>query len=242
MSEDEITKRTKKIYKIWYSNEHTILNKLKDFIIEVAIIVFAVSVSIWLNNRNVHNTEQAQVKSFLIGLKEDLRDDIDETKKLTIAYQQCDSAYRYLLDLQPNLKYNNDSLNNATHVMFINAWLRPNSSRYEGFRSSGKLSNIENDTLLQNILNFYQEIIPRIKSSESGWIKIQDRLLDFADQNLVTYRSPLKNRLAMISTPRGKYLCARMITQPQLYERYNELITQAEVIVKKINAMYKIKE
>src|SRR4051812_19152197 len=47
MAELEVVKHTKKVYKIWNSKEHSFWHKAKEFLIEIFIIVFAVSLSIW---------------------------------------------------------------------------------------------------------------------------------------------------------------------------------------------------
>ena len=78
MAEQEIVKHTKKVYKIWNSKEHGFWFKLKEFLIEISIIVFAVSLSIWLHERSEHATQQQEVKEFLTGLRQDLLSDIME--------------------------------------------------------------------------------------------------------------------------------------------------------------------
>ena len=41
--------------------------------------------------------------------------------------------------------------------------------RYEGFKSSGKLTNIENDALLEKITALYDYDIPKANMSSGGW-------------------------------------------------------------------------
>jgi hypothetical protein len=65
MAEQEIIKHTKKVYKIWNSKEHSRWQKIKEFFIEILIIVFAVTISIWLHNWSEHRNQQEDVKVFL---------------------------------------------------------------------------------------------------------------------------------------------------------------------------------
>jgi hypothetical protein len=54
MADQEIVKHTKKIYKVWHSKEHTFMQKFKEFLLEIFIIVFAVTLSIWFHNWSEH--------------------------------------------------------------------------------------------------------------------------------------------------------------------------------------------
>ncbi len=63
MAEEEIAKHTKKVYKVWASKEHTWQHKVKEFFIEIAIIVFAVSISIWFHNMSEKATTAKKPKN-----------------------------------------------------------------------------------------------------------------------------------------------------------------------------------
>ncbi|MEO6547678.1 MAG: hypothetical protein ABIN94_06745 [Ferruginibacter sp.] len=78
MAEQEVIKHTKKIFSVWRSKDHGWWHKAKEFIIEIAIIVFAISLSGWFHNRSEHQHQQQDVKEFLSGLKKDLTSDIAE--------------------------------------------------------------------------------------------------------------------------------------------------------------------
>ena len=62
----------RKLYKTWFSKEHSIWHKISEFLIEMCIIVFAVTISIWFHNLSEHRHQQEEVKQFLEGLKADL--------------------------------------------------------------------------------------------------------------------------------------------------------------------------
>ena len=237
MAEQEVIKHTKKVYKIWNSKQHSFWYKLKEFVIEILIIVFAVSLSIWFHSWSEHRHEQKQVKTFLLGLKTDIQEDIDEVNNLISIYKSYGSSYEYLSNLSDTITYINDTLSNALEGIFSNAYLRPNMSRYTGFSMSGRLLNIENEKLAQNILNFYQELVPRIKSSEGGYVETHKELVTYLLDNMTEKISP-ESKLKVLLTAKGKNLCYQLIPKNQLFERYNDFIKAGNEIVKQIDEEY----
>lgn len=237
MAEQEVIKHTKKVYKIWNSKQHSFWHKLKEFVIEILIIVFAVSLSIWFHSWSEHRHEQKQVKTFLLGLKTDIQEDIDEVNNLISIYTSYGKNYKYLSNLSDTITYINDTLSNALEGIFSNAYLRPNMSRYTGFSMSGRLLNIENEKLSQNILNFYQELIPRIKSSEGGYVELHKEFTTYLLDNMTEKISP-ESKLKVLLTPKGKNLCNQLIPKNQLFERYNDFIKAGNEIVKQIDEEY----
>jgi len=237
MAEQEVIKHTKKVYKIWHSKEHNLWHKLKEFLIEIFIIVFAISLSIWFHNRSEHSAEQEQVKTFLLGLKTDLQDDIDETGNLIDAYKGYDTVFTYLSKLNKDVAPNKDSLNMYLKSILSNAYLRPNRSRFDGFLSSGKIMNIEPDSLATEILYLFQEVIPQIKSSESGWVATHDKFRDYVIDNVKDADDDMA-KWEVLTTPKGKYICKLLIPSPQLFDRYNNFIDVAKSIIDQIDKKY----
>lgn len=241
MAEQEVIKHTKKVYKVWNSKEHSFWHKAKEFAIEILIIVFAVSLSIWFHNWSEHRHEQKQVKSFLLGLKTDIAEDIAETNELISIFKQNGKSYKYLGSLtEADLKLN-DTLVNEMNGLFSNAYLRPNISRYSGFSMSGKLTTIENEKLLQNILNLYQELIPRIKSSEGGYNEMKAELGKFVIDN-TTSPDDVLSKAKVLMTPKGKILCSFLVPGDQLFERYNDFINAGNEIIQQINKEYGLEQ
>ena len=110
MAEQEVAKHTKKIYKIWNSKEHSFWNKTKDFLIEIFIIVFSISISIWLHDKSEHSHQQKEVKEFLLGLREDLLADIHEMNDDKESYLNQDKTFNYIASVKPNQTLSVDSL------------------------------------------------------------------------------------------------------------------------------------
>jgi len=91
MAEQEVVKRTKKVYKTWTDKELSFWHKVKEFLIEVFIIVFAISLSIWFHNSSEHAHQQEEVKQFLLGLKGDLSNDMVEMKTIKVPIKNRDT-------------------------------------------------------------------------------------------------------------------------------------------------------
>jgi len=116
------------------------------------------------------------VREFLAGLREDLREDIRllESHKSTIAL--LDSNYAFVMAAAS--KPVADSIL-SQHLFFDLPVTHANIGRYEGFKSSGKIGNIENDSLKMNILVFYQQTLPNVGYSESYINSLQTKIMDF---------------------------------------------------------------
>src|SRR6478735_2902080 len=110
MAEQEVIKHTKKAYKVWSNNEHSVFYKIREFVIEIFIIVFAITISIWFHNRSEHSHQQQEAKEFLLGLKADLRNDITEMKADSLTFVQTDAAFKYITGIKYGELANNDSL------------------------------------------------------------------------------------------------------------------------------------
>ena len=81
MADDEIIKKhTKAVYKVWKNPGMNWKHKLREMLLEILIIVFAITLSLfferWRQNAEDHNLE----KKFLQGLKVDLTKDVQELK------------------------------------------------------------------------------------------------------------------------------------------------------------------
>jgi len=80
MAEQEVIKHTKKVFTLW-SGSKGFWHKLGEFILEIFIIVFAISLSIYLHDRSVVKHQRHETREFLLGLKEDLKTDLLEMEE-----------------------------------------------------------------------------------------------------------------------------------------------------------------
>jgi hypothetical protein len=237
MAEQEVIKHTRKMFKIMGNKNFTFWHKLKEFLTEVIIIVIAITLSIWLHNMSEHRHEQSQVKEFLTGLKDDLIADIADARNSLDTYQKYKLLYSYLSNLDRNKKPNQDSLKLALTYLDSYNFFRVHKSRFTGFLSAGKILTIENDTLTQDILDYYQEIVPALQTSEDDWIAEHTALVNFVTDNCKDFKNDLAQWQTM-TEPKAKHLSTHLIPWPQLIDRYNQVIKKAEKITNIISKIY----
>lgn len=241
MAELEVIKHTKKVHEIATDKKHSLTEKIKEIALEIFIIVFAVSLSIWLHGWSEHKHEQEQVKKFLVGLKSDIQSDVDDSKEIIKQYQEFGKLYTSLSNLDKNKPYDQEKLKKQLPLLHVNVYLRPNIYRFNGFVSSGRIGNIENDSLSLNILKFYQQTLSELNSSESGWISNQNKLESYLEENL-TDPENIDDNWRVLTSPKGKQLAKNLIPWKQIYDRYNNLIKSGEIIIKQIDEEYDLKE
>jgi hypothetical protein len=174
--QDELTKHGLKIYKTMADRKHTFGEKLREILIEIFIIVFAVTLSIWLHSWSENRHEQKEVKEFLRGLKIDLTDDIRVIRHSWMNIAEVDSNFSIAYMLEKGQKP--DSIVHH-YFRYSEMITHINNARYEGFKSSGKMGNIGNDSLRENILVYYQQTIPNLARNEEFANMLQQKLLDF---------------------------------------------------------------
>ncbi|MGL6037830.1 MAG: DUF6090 family protein [Soonwooa sp.] len=238
MAELEVAKSTKKIYDTAQSREHTVLHKLKEIGMEIAIIIFAVSVSIAFHNWSEERHEQKEVKHFLLGIKKDLRSDIAKMQGDMEAYKNQKKFFGYIARIPNGQVASQDSIHLNRDFMFNFTGFNGNQGRYQGFKSSGKIGFIENEELQNDILDFYEEDVPLLITSTDFYKSQKLKYADFLFDHVQNY--PDGNFLKMISSDpiknRSKvYLSA----VDQIIGNYTKCIQQMENIVTKIDHEYK---
>jgi hypothetical protein len=170
MAEDEIIKKhTKAVYTTWRDPNKKWLHKLKDIFLEVLIIVFAVSVSIWLHNWAETLKDKKEEKEFFKGLKEDLQADVKEMINDRAVFKQVVQYAIYYEKTGRGAVPNKDSLLQYSWIFFTQAQINPRISRFEALKGSGKLDIIEDKKQLYNIIDLYQKIFPWIFRVNQGF-------------------------------------------------------------------------
>lgn len=232
--EDEVTKRTKKIYMTAKNSNFTFLQKAKEIIIEFFVLVFAITISILLNNWSQDRNQQKEVNTFLSELKNDLQNDnenISNSKEKMTKYLK---EYKYAVSLtQPQI----DSLKQIHGSVEINTSIsttKISNGNYEGFKSSGKIGYIENKKLKRLILKYYQEQLPLLMEVEKYASKNIEKLFDFMMNNID------KGMSKIVMLPQFKLqlnFCAEQTNV--LIELYEKTQKDAKQIIKEIKKLEK---
>jgi hypothetical protein len=182
--QDEIIKHSRKIFRALKSDDHSFAKKTREVIVEIFIIVFAVSFSIWLHGLKEHNKEQKEVRMFLKNICEDLKQDTIWQKADLISYRRELKGLNELLSLTPSKI---DSM--ERHDIDISFPLelftvKINNGNYEGFKSSGRIGYIENEDLKKTILLYYQQDALNLIGMNDMINQYQIKTLDVLDDAL----------------------------------------------------------
>jgi hypothetical protein len=239
MADQEIIKHTKKVYKVWHSEEHSFMQKFKEFLLEIFIIVFAVTLSIWLHSWSEHRHQQKEVEEFLIGLKADLSKDIKEMYEDKKSFQKSKNAFQYISSLSNESEIDQDSLSTHMKWMYNTTGLVPNSGRFEGFKSSGKLGNIEDKLLQNDVLDLYQENIPGLINNTNGYANQKIDFSDYIQDNLIRNSENKTNIEKLLFTSKAQNKANTLKRVDYIFERYDSCIAKMKKIIAQIDAKYK---
>jgi hypothetical protein len=226
--QEEVIKHTNKIYKTMKDTKHTFREKVKEVIIEIFIIVFAVTLSINLHSWTEHKHQQSETTEFLIDLKDDLNKDIksmqDEKNKLSKTVEQ----YMLLQSLSENQIESIGIAKEKINLQLNPTFRKTNDGNYDGFKSSGKIGFIENKKLKKLILEYYQENMSALGEIEKFYNSQIYKLGDMASQN-----SDIKK---MFLDPRVKATFDITIQSANNeMNAYEGIIKQAKVIITEID-------
>jgi hypothetical protein len=182
MAEDEIRKHTKAAYHTLMDREKSWRHKLKDVLVEIMIIVFAVTVSIWFHNWSDTLQEHKEERNFLSELKNDLKGDTANINSSLQFYEFCLDGMSYFEKVGASGKLNQDSLHKYGDVFFSNTKLEPHISRYEALKGSGKFNIIEDKQLLNNIIDLHESTLIHIETLDNYYTQFIDRVSSFIEE------------------------------------------------------------
>ena len=235
MADQEVAKHTKKALQLLAGDQHTFWHKVREIALEVLIIIFAVSMSIWLHSVGEHRHEQQQVKTFLLGLKIDLQADIEGTNKTIKRFRDSSDRFAYLAKLDPAVPLNQEQFDKALEAIDLPLFdVFYHKARYEGFKTSGRLANIENEALLEDIVWLYESGTNATRLGVQNWNGNRDLLKNYID-NGVDAGGPAA-RFKLIVAPKGKRLCDAMQAGP--ISDLRGMVMIESKIIQQIEAMY----
>ncbi len=229
MAELEVVKHTKAVYNVMKDPDTGWKHKLKETLIEIGIIVFAITLSLWLHNWSEHNHLKQEEREFLTGLQVDLQKDLTELEGDVKTYKIVKKGFNYFYNVAYGLPLQQDSLNQYKWVMYNTTHFNSNNSRYEGLKASGKLDIIENKELLNNILELYQEDIP--------WLNLLNA--DMNDYKREKLEPAINTFLIQDKNNNGNW--EQVLREPQIqnnlrhFNSFDEIIAKYDGIIEKYN-------
>ena len=179
MAEDEVRKHTKAALNAMHNPDKNIGEKIKDVSLEIAIIVFAVTISIWFHNLSDKSHERREEKEFLNGLKKDLQTDVENIKSSLGFYQNTLQHMLYFSKVGAGVPLSKDSLRKNAYIFFSTSDLQPHTGRFDGLKGSGKLDIIENTELLNDIMNVHEADLKQIELLDNYYYEYIHRFAEF---------------------------------------------------------------
>lgn len=237
MAEQEVIKHTKKIVGIWGSKKG-FWHKVGEFLLEIIIIVFAVSLSIYLHDRSENKHQQHETKEFLLGLKQDLETDITEMKEDIKSFEKSSKGFSYITGRKMNEPLNPDSMKKYINSLFNTTGLVPNSGRFEGFKSSGKIGTIRDKELQNNIMDLYQENIPNLIASTDFYTTKKQKLWEYVALNTRRVTDSTTSLLAILGTDQSFNISITLTSVKEIVDRYDVCIAKMKTIIEAINKEY----
>lgn len=238
--EQEIIKHTENIGKSMKKKDTPLLKKLGEIAIEICIIVFAITLSMWFHDSSEQKHERKEAKEFLLGLRLDLISTIEDAKGAQDDYEEKTKVFTYLSSLDTSIETNSDSLEKYFAEFSTTPIFHINSSRFNGFMSSGKIDQIPNKTLLTNILDFYQHDTQTYNGMMRFWEDSRGELAKIVSNSLVTTDNGLDNKLTILTNPKVSRIAKKAIPGRQFIDQHSVMIKSATEIVRNIESDYKL--
>jgi len=233
--EHELKKHIHNVIKESMNRKKPFWKRAGEILIEILIIVFAVSFAVYMEKEREHAHEQKEAKEFLIGLKADLQNDVKEMASDVLAYEISTKWLRSFAKID-DLPV--DSIKKYSWVLINTTHLIPNKGRYEGFKSSGKVNSIEDQELRNHILDFYEERLIGLTNSTLKYIELKDQMRwVFYSKRRGRGTSSDNLRLVLKDDELNNYLISLSFAG-DIIDRYKIAIQEAEAIIQIIDKKY----
>jgi len=233
MQEEEI-EQSRTVSGILRNAKRSIKGKIQTIVIEIIIIVFGVTISIWLQGRSQHENQQQEVKEFLADIKEDIKDNVRMMTKANASLSQVITDFSYIENL--NEKQYDSIVKGPRGDTFLSEMMsahiilrRSSDGNYEGFKSSGKIGYIENKKLKKLILSYYQQKIPSLLEVDKYYNASVSRITDYSIEEAD------KQERESLFDPKLRAILSLTLNMAQSSKAAYELITkEAQKIIAEI--------
>jgi len=169
-------------------------HKIKELGREIFIIVFAVSLSIWLHEWSEERHEQSEARHFLAELRQDLKYDLEEYENDRRDYVTKAQVFGEISVPDPvpaAVERLYDVIHDFDEPM-------PSLGRYESFKFSGKIGYIHQPGLAGNIIRLFEEDVRRLQHLTGDYIRLQNEFHDRMNEQLV-YSSETESNIREIA-------------------------------------------
>jgi hypothetical protein len=237
MAEQEVIKHVKAAIEVTRDKTKRWQHKVLDILLEIGIIVFAVTLSIWLHNWSDSSKDKAEEREFLLGLKGDLQADITEMMGDSAVYRLEEKAISYFKRIGSGEAINADSMKIYRDLIFGDAQIYPRSSRFEALKGSGRLSIIRNKQLLLDITDLYSKDFQQIERRNDYVNAMRERsLIPFVEAHgELDAAGNLTNLQDVLRMPEMRLMIGAQGTISNNIEAYATGIRKSEDIIREID-------
>ncbi len=209
------------------------------FFTDVSVVVIGIMLSLWLNDIISSYNQQKDVKTFLLGLKADFEQDVLEIENDMLSYRLQKKTFSYLSSLKVKEIISPDSLKKHSESLFNFTGLVINNGRYEGFKSAGKLGNISDHELQNDIVNLYQEDLSSLLLSTNVYTETKRKFIDFISENQLRITDSTSNLKQLLITDRVYFLARNLSGVEEILGRYQVCAKKMRKIIARIKEIYK---
>ena len=238
MAEQEVIKHAKHALDVARNPHTNWTKKLQEILLEVIIIVFAVSLSIWLHNWAESRKDRAEERDFMIGLKKDLQADIVEMKSDQATYEKVLQGMAYFVRVGGGEAVSADTFKIFQPVLFSTVQIDPRVARFEALRGSGKLGIIEDKELLVNIADLYTKDFPHLRRVNDFMSDLRtNKMLPFfaAHLQVNAQATGATNLAEVLRMSEAKVLISTLASAASTIEEYGKVIEKSNLIIKEID-------
>lgn len=144
--------------------EHNFNKYLLYAVGEIVLVVIGILIALGINNWNENRKTEDQIKQFLVSLKSDLKNDLDEIKVVTKSQIKRSERITKAIALsqEPDIEtlILNDSI--KYYDPGSNFTFFPTVGSYNAANNAGLIDNIKDEELKRSILNLYEHLYPRV--------------------------------------------------------------------------------
>jgi hypothetical protein len=210
MSEEKVIQHSANALHVLQDKEKGWGKKIREFLVEILIIVFAVSITLVLHNWNDERHERRLEREFLTGIKSDLDSGAARLEQAITAFQWSVDYFTKAREQIATHQVDPGYLDSFSGALGNTLYFSFDMGRFEGFKSSGYLRLIENQTLLKHLMTLYTVAIPfQIEADHM----VFDERRKYFDEHIGPRATPILDT----SRP-GVILASKLVDDP--YFRY----------------------
>jgi hypothetical protein len=225
----EVVKHTRKIWSVLRLKDKKWYHKLVEILIEIGIIVFAITFSLYLERQREESVDHHLETDFLQGLKHDLEKDIVQVEEDRAGYAKMKNGFIYFIKNKNSIT--RDSLQRHYTALANIITYVPNMARYQAIKSTGKLYIVKDKALLDKIIYLYEYEIPSLLTTTALLNDFkQKQLIPYLDDNLL-----LNDKLSYQKTFSG----LKMANYLDRYDLVDQVRSKYEIVYRKVKEIDK---